>query len=655
MKNILKIGALALLMSTGLCSCNDFFDSIPGEQYDLDATFSNRQKTEQFLNNVYSYVPNETRERWPTDGNNMGGIWSSGSLETNVTWSWHLSNQWTIGTVYASSDWINYWFIQYYRGIAKASTFIANIDKCKEASDNDRKVWKAQARALRALYYFMLYRTYGPVVVLGEDAIPLDTPLEDLLKERNSSDECIEFITKELDKAAEDLPIKYDATNLGRIDRASCKAFKAKALLYAASPLFNCNPDYAGIVNTDGKQLFPQDKSQEQAKWEAARQAYQDFFTEFVPSQYKLYVVEEGGKIDFYESCRQVTSGANYNNTNKEQIFIRLTDHGDHNYELTPYHSQVDDGSIRGGMGFGTTQEMVDLFYTDKGLRIVDDLDYKEYTGIPSSEFYGSSSDYNDPVVPSRTYFQTNTNKTLKQWANREPRFYVNITFNGSTWVNASTNANKITTELNVNGNSGYNKAGHDSPLEGYGVRKMAPINKNENRHCVNLLRLADMYLGYAEALSACGQYDEAIKKVNEVRARAGVPGYGNKGGKDTNGYDYIIYPENRSDVDKRIRRERLIELAYEWNRYFDVRRWKVADMSVGDDWIYPSYHKGGEGGAIHGMNSKADPPQFFEKVVTEVRVFDKRHYLFPIPDQDIRRNPKMVQNYGWATAESTN
>ena len=74
--------------------------------------------------------------------------------------------------------------------------------------------------------------------------------------------------------------------------------------------------------------------------------------------------------------------------------------------------------------------------------------------------------------------------------------------------------------------------------------------------------------------------------------------------------------------------------------------------MAVGDDWIYPSYHKGGEGGAIYGMNFKADPPQFFEKIVTDTRVFDKRHYFFPIPDADIRRNPKMVQNYGWATAE---
>lgn len=635
-------------MTLALSSCNSFFDEVPGVQYDTETTFSNKTMTEEYLNNVYSYVPQETHERFPTSY--RGGIWCSGSLETNITWSWHVSNEWTAGTVYASSSWINYWYIEYYKGISLASTFIENVDSCTEATETERKVWKAQARALRAFYYFMVFRSYGPSVVLGEEALALDTPLEDLLLPRNTVDEYIDFITSEFDAAAEDLPDQYSSTNLGRFDRASCKAFKAKALLYAASPLFNCNTDYAQIKNNDGTQIFPQDQADEQTKWEEALEAYEEFFDEFVPSQYSLYTVASSdGGIDYYESYRQVTSGRTYSYaTNKEQIFVRLMYTTMHNYEITPYHSHVDDSTVKGGLGFGTTQEMVDLFYTDKGLRIVDDPDYVEYDGIPSADMYGSSADYTNPQDPSKVYFAANTNKTLNQWKNREARFYANVTFNGSTWINTSTNYGAITTELNVNGNSGYNAAGHDAPLEGYGVRKMASMDQSDGYHCATLLRLADMYLGYAEALSACGQYSEAMEMVNAVRARAGVPGYGNAGGTDSNGLEYISYPENRTDVDNRIRRERLIELAYEWNRYFDVRRWKVADMAVGDDWIYPSYHKGGEGGDIYGMNSKADAPEFFEKVVTETRVFDKKHYLFPIPDEDIRRNPEMVQNYGW-------
>ncbi|MDR1089756.1 MAG: RagB/SusD family nutrient uptake outer membrane protein [Prevotella sp.] len=653
MKRIFKIGALALMTIIGTSSCNDFFDAIPGEQYDLESTVANRQKMEQYLNNVYQHVPDETMERYDRQG--RSGIWTTGSLEIDITWDFNHGKEWVSGATYASSSWINYWYIEYYKGISKASTFIENVDQCVEATANERKTWKAQARALRAYFYFMIFRSYGPCVILGEEAIPLDTPISDLLKERNSVDECVDFIAGEFDKAAEDLPAKYDGANLGRMDKGTCKALKAKLLLYAASPLFNCNPDYAEIVNTDGKQLFPQDKSKEQGKWDAARQAYADFFTEFVPAHYTLYTITTpGGNTDFYESYRQVTSGVVYNSTNKEQIFVRLADHDYRAYETTPYHRDFDDTSLKGGMGYGVPQETVDLYYTDKGVRIVDDVDYKEYTGVPSSADYGWSGDYTDPVVSDRIYFKSNSNMTLKQWANREPRFYADITFNGSTWLNDGTNFGKITTDLTVNGNSGVNPGGHDAPTEGYGMRKMASKNgrSGSNRHCATLLRLADMYLGYAEALSACGQYGQAMTYVNAVRARAGIPGYGNNGGSDVNGFNYLTYPENRNDVDKRIRRERLIELMFEWNHFFDVRRWKVADMAVGDNWIYPSYHRGGEGGEIHGMNSRASSPQFFEKVVTEIRTFDKRHYLFPIPDADIRRNPKMVQNYGWTPSE---
>lgn len=82
MKNIFKIGTLALCLVVGLSSCNDFFDAIPGEQYDLEDTFTNRSKTEQFLNNVYNYVPDETLERFAR--NTMSGIWTTGSLECKL-------------------------------------------------------------------------------------------------------------------------------------------------------------------------------------------------------------------------------------------------------------------------------------------------------------------------------------------------------------------------------------------------------------------------------------------------------------------------------------------------------------------------------------------------------------------------------------------
>ena len=159
------------------------------------------------------------------------------------------------------------------------------------------------------------------------------------------------------------------------------------------------------------------------------------------------------------------------------------------------------------------------------------------------------------------------------------------------------------------------------------------------------------MYLGYAETLSACDQRNEAIKYVNKIRARAGIPGYGAVGTKDDNGFACIPYEDTRDGVDKRIHRERLVELMFEWNHFFDVRRWKVADMAVGDDWIYPKYHRGGEGGPIHGMAFPFGCSCIFgEGSSRNTYIFASKHYLFLIPDEDVRRNPKMVQNLGWTT-----
>ena len=652
MKKIIKSSILALTLSFGLVGC-DFFEEMPGVQLDLDDTFANYSKTEQFLNNIYSYAADDnTGERFYTSyADRYGGIWMAGSIEANWSWDWHNSHKWNLSQTSPSSDYVTFWYDHFYQGINKASIFIQRVDGNPELSETEKKVWKAQARGMRALYYFHLFRLYGPIVILGEEPVDTGAELSSLLRARNTVDECVKFMTEEFDAAAKDLPARYTGVNYGRIDAGACKAYKAKILLYAASPFYNGNTDLASVKNTDGTNLFPQEE--DASKWETAKTAFEDFFNEY-GANYALHEVYTGGKYDPYESYRQVTTGCEL--TSKENIFIREVWHGELNYAVTPYHNGYRNGyGIDGGLGLGTSQEMVDLFFTDKGLRIEDDPDYEDYglNTTPSAEYYGWDEDYNDPVVPTRNYFKQNTNLTLKQWANREPRFYVCVTYNGSTWLNTETTAGEVTTQLYYNGNSGNAVASHDCPYTGYGMRKTARSSKEAGRdnHFSCNLRLAEMYLGYAETLSATGDFDGAMEYVNKVRARAGIPEYGE--GKDGNGYDRISYPKNRTDVDNRIRRERMVELCFESARFFDVRRWKIANgesdvNGQGDGWVYPTYHTGGEGGDLHGLDYRSDPPQFFQKVVMQTRTFEPRHYLMPIPDAEVRRNPLMVQNYDW-------
>lgn len=652
MKKIIKSSILALTLSFGLVGC-DFFEEMPGVQLDLDDTFANYSKTEQFLNNIYSYAADDnTGERFYTSyADRYGGIWMAGSIEANWSWDWHNSHKWNLSQTSPSSDYVTFWYDHFYQGINKASIFIQRVDGNPELSETEKKVWKAQARGMRALYYFHLFRLYGPIVILGEEPVDTGAELSSLLRARNTVDECVKFMTEEFDAAAKDLPARYTGVNYGRIDAGACKAYKAKILLYAASPFYNGNTDLASVKNTDGTNLFPQEE--DASKWETAKAAFEDFFNEY-GANYALHEVYTDGKYDPYESYRQVTTGCEL--TSKENIFIREVWHGELNYAVTPYHNGYRNGyGIDGGLGLGTSQEMVDLFFTDKGLRIDDDPDYRDYglNTTPSAEYYGWDEDYNDPVVPTRNYFKQNTNLTLKQWANREPRFYVCVTYNGSTWLNTETTAGEVTTQLYYNGNSGNAVASHDCPYTGYGMRKTARSSKEAGRdnHFSCNLRLAEMYLGYAETLSATGDFDGAMEYVNKVRARAGIPEYGE--GKDGNGYDRISYPKNRTDVDNRIRRERMVELCFESARFFDVRRWKIANgesdvNGQGDGWVYPTYHTGGEGGDLHGLDYRSDPPQFFQKVVMQTRTFEPRHYLMPIPDAEVRRNPLMVQNYDW-------
>ena len=151
-------------------------------------------------------------------------------------------------------------------------------------------------------------------------------------------------------------PDRYDGSNLGRIDRAACKAFKAKMLLYAASPLFNCNPDYAAIVNpkvasNSFRKINRRKKRNGRLHVMLTKNSLMNTVT------LSLYIRKTAdGKIDFYESYRKVTSGVLYGIENKEQIFIRLADHDYRAYETTPYHHKgYDDnnGALRGGLGFG--------------------------------------------------------------------------------------------------------------------------------------------------------------------------------------------------------------------------------------------------------------------------------------------------------------
>lgn len=604
MKKYLYISLITCLTFASSCK-KGFLDQVPNDRLTLEETFSNRATAEKFLSNIYNNVPDEFGQRNPGGAKNSG-LWTGGSDEADYVWGFVQSNAMNIGSWDSNSGFVRDFWNNYYKGIRSASFFMQNIDKVEKDITPELKVqYKAEARALRAMFYFYIMRLYGPVIVLGENVVAPDAPADQVQLPRNSFDECVIFVTSELDKAAADLPVlPTNDDNYGRITKGIALAFKAQTLLLAASPLYNGNTDLADLKNKDGKQLISQNK--DISKWKKAADAYKDFLAQFSPGTYSLFKKNNAaGAFDPYLSTRDLF----LTDWNPEVIFARpQSSIGPRQYEMTPYHSGKNSDS-RGSSGLGATQNMVDAFFMANGKSI-----NEAGSGYVSSGY----SNFKAPGSPV-------TASIYNQWVNREPRFYVNITYNGSTWLN--TNNGNITTELYNNGNSGNSTGGGDHSTTGYVVRKAMGLGKWDVSNRTNILyRLGNVYLDYAEALNEAEPGNgDILKYLNLIRERAGIPQYGSAD---------LLAPAGQDNMREAIRKERRVEFAFENVRYFDTRRWKIAEVT--------------DNGPIYGLNITANLPDFLNVVPFETRVFNKKHYLWPIPSKDVNVDKLLVQNPGW-------
>lgn len=603
MKKVFLIFAAATAL--GLTSCKKYLDQVPDDVLTIDDIFKSKANTDNFLANVYYSLPNELEQRFT--GNENSGAWHAASDESKYNWSFNYTNNMNTGA-WASTDGsvATYW-TNFYKAIRNASYFIQNIDGANtiEVDAGMKKQYKAEARALRAMYYFFLVRTYGPVIMLGEQPVDINTPASELQLSRSHIDTCINYIVTELDKAAADLSADIPAggTEFGRITSGVAKAYKIQALMLAASPLWNGNTDYANFKNRDGAALV--NTSYDAAKWTRAATAAKEFLDTYVPSQYDLFTATGADAFTAaYNSCRQVTTVE----WNKEWIYARSNSGSFMRYDRTPFHAGLP-ANQHGAGAHGATQAMVDAYFMANGRLISDPA-----SGYVASGFSSFKAPYDNAA-----------RNTFNQWVNREPRFYVGITYNNSYWL-FQEGSNPIITNMEYNGNSGRSQSTSDVSPTGYIVRK--DVMPNDNSRGALMLRLGQIFLDYAEALneSAPGNAD-ILRYVNQIRSRAGVPQYGASEGM-------IAAPTSQDAVRDAIRAERRVELAFESPRYFDTRRWKIAKTT--------------NNGPVYGMNMNGNGTEFYQRTLIETRIFVDKDYLFPIPNTQILINPNLVQNPGW-------
>lgn len=686
--SILLAGATALTFT----SCDDYFDDVPDNATSLEAVFANRGQSLKWLSNIYTYIPDNTNVRYNSRTN---GNWPMASIEGYLPWDHIVANNIILGTLYPSTDFVKTQWTEYYRGIQYANIYLANIDKNSAMLADEREWSKAEVHALRAYFYFNLVKEFGPVPLIGDKVYSVDTPLDEMMMPRNTLDECWDYIITELKAALDGGRLKstfgedgsVDSQYKGNLTQEAVEGILAEVYLYRASYLFNGDPYYQTMANKDGTKLFPQSKDMQ--KWKDARDAAKRIIDS---GKFKLVLRDQSGKLvddvkkaDPYKSCFYSAIGRV---DNEEMIFLRTNANND-SYIIKPRHTGISGNVDRGAGAYSIPLQFIDLFFMSNGKRI-DDVEQKPisqvttfkaddpvYPVYDTQNLTSKDKDGNDIAMNARNslsttkyvdrfssynYFTPGSGKgIMKQFYCREPRFYLAVTFQNRRWDYDQ--ANTYYTDMSFNGNSGSDGKTHDYPIFGTIVRKLY-WEKESNIDGAVMLRLGEVYLNYAEACAQLGENKEALKYVNLIRSRAGINEYAlnraEEGTKDARNKGKIYVGDLEHDQElllKVIYRERLIELSYESKHYFDVRRWGVADMAEGDGWVYPTWHKGGEGGDMIGFNvnnegsdaEKANSLNFYKRVKTQHRIFTKRMSLFPIPQEEVNRDKQIVQNEGWA------
>ena len=431
--------------------------------------------------------------------------------------------------------------------------------------------YQYEVRFLRAYYYFNLVRQYGDVPFT--DHVLTTAEVNSL--ERRPAKEIFDFIISECDEIKDLIIENYEnlgdwepsneARETGRANKRTVLALKARAALYAASPLFN---------PTNDRNL-----------WHRAAVANKELIDNCVAANMSL--------INDYSALWSATS---HRTALSELIFGRRATRTTNSFE--GYNFPVGLENCNGGNC--PTQTLVDAYeLKDSGERPDKKADY----------------DKNKP------YYE-----------GRDPRFEKTIAKNGDTkWPNWNETALET-----------YQGGANAEPLSGgtptgYYLKKYCQTSINTttakpttDNHTWIIYRLGEFYLNYAEALfkylgTAYATNNEFPIPANEMvsktrwRTKVNMP-------KFPAGLDNKLWWEKYQN-------ERMVELAFEGHRFWDVRRWKEGDKHFS---------------SIDEMKIYKSGDSYSYRRVTVNRQWDDKMYFFPIPQSEKAKNPNLTQNPGW-------
>lgn len=522
-----------------------------------------------------------------------------------------------------------------WQGIRMCNIFMENIDNVPDIADSEKQRWISEVKFLKAYFHWYLFRMYGPIPIMDKN-LPIDASPQEVKVFRQPVDSVVNYIAALLDEAAagdefSGLPSKIDnrATELGRVTKVAALAIKARLLVTAASPLFNGNTDYESLVNSDGTVLF--NNTVDPNKWVRAVEACQVAVEAAEAAGMQLYTFNSS-QVSLNDAQKQEMSirGAVTEKWNNELIWGSTNDDLGNARpsrwiqlfacpQLDPAVTNLD---LKGK--FAPTLKMAEMFYTDNGVPIEED------------KTWDYDNRYELRTVTSADIAMQANYRTVGLHFSREPRFYASIAFDGSRWLMRNGT-------FNIQSKQGQHSSKRQSRIysvTGYFTKKVVNWNLVVTATSLTLeyypwpvMRLADLYLLYAEALNEIDHSEEALVYINKVRERAGLNSV------EQSWTEYSINPNkyaSKSGLRNIIQQERGIELAFEGSRFWDLRRWKLATRELNS--------------SVYGWDiEQSTYEDYNRRLVLFRQSFDNlRDYLWPIHENALQINPNLVQNPGW-------
>ncbi len=617
-RNYKTIALACLLASLAVTGCNDeFVNTQPLDQVAGSAVWSDAALSEAFITGIYSGLGqggfNEQQLASLTDETLFT---HPGRGITTITES--RSNSGDTGWINATID----WNLMYLR-IRACNLALSNLAKPGFANTNgivDRLT--GEAKFLRAYYYHQLVRYYGGVPLVDK---PYELGEADYTLARNTMEECINFIVKDCNEAA--ALLKGKSLAKGRGNEAAALALKARMLTYAASDLYDATtakskssahaafakPELLGYVSGDRA-----------ARWQKAKEA----------AKAVLDLTAYGSQLNLTAPASKEEGTANYMNI----ALARSGGEKDIIYSRSFTNAQQEDGGRQG------------LFNGPNG--------YHNWAGnTPISLLI---DDYE--MMDGSKFSWTDPAKAATPYANRDPRFYGSILYDGAPWkprtadVAAKDPVSQIQTgQYEVTDGSGKKTIGgldtRKSTVEdwngsytGYYMRKFidpnpAIVDQNTYQEVPwPFFRYTEAVFNYAEACIELGQDAEAKTWLNKIRFRAGMP----------------ALTESGAALRERYRNERRIEMVFEEQRYHDARRWMIAPATLGRKATginVTGTLKPGKSVSLY----KYDPTSYdYSYKVFEIdpgkenRSWLDKMYFLPITRDEMNRNNKLLQNPGY-------